>query len=385
MKYMVAHSCGHDEEVCLYGNNRDRERKIQWLESIPCPACREAEAERKTQERTRELGLPDLKGTQRQTEWATVIRLSQLGEIKNLADRKAERMPVLEERLASAEDEERIERRKKALENARAYLARLVEAIDGISGIQEASWWIDHRNASADGLIDAYEEYRGIERARAVEKEAELQMVTMEPEVKQTSTVVTLTAIGDSSVAIRCDRDEHIRLTLRANGFTWDRGLTAWLKPTTEKTGPLKDLAPDTARILLEAGVAVRTSPRCVEAVKSGDYEPECYLWVGRYSKDNSKLAIDKAAGIKNYPEGRETYSGKYVLVDPALWREIREFADLNGYRITRLAEEMLRKAEETTVTVKPAPKIDEGKEDALKAILESPRDILDDLKEEEE
>ena len=50
MKYTVTFSCGHTEEVELFGKGSDRERKIAWYEkSGLCPECYKAmkEAEKK--------------------------------------------------------------------------------------------------------------------------------------------------------------------------------------------------------------------------------------------------------------------------------------------------------------------------------------------------
>jgi hypothetical protein len=39
-KYYPPYSCGHSREVVLYGPHRERERKLAWLETVPCPACK---------------------------------------------------------------------------------------------------------------------------------------------------------------------------------------------------------------------------------------------------------------------------------------------------------------------------------------------------------
>lgn len=39
-KYTVRHSCGHDREYQLFGKAAERERKLDWLATLPCPRCR---------------------------------------------------------------------------------------------------------------------------------------------------------------------------------------------------------------------------------------------------------------------------------------------------------------------------------------------------------
>lgn len=38
-KYTVKHSCGHERTVQLYGPEKERERKLDWMGSEDCPQC----------------------------------------------------------------------------------------------------------------------------------------------------------------------------------------------------------------------------------------------------------------------------------------------------------------------------------------------------------
>jgi hypothetical protein len=75
----INHTCGHQDRVQLYGPGRDRERKIAWLETKPCPACVKTEREKLRAEETeaakqQSAGLPVFKGTEPQIEWAHRVR-----------------------------------------------------------------------------------------------------------------------------------------------------------------------------------------------------------------------------------------------------------------------------------------------------------------------
>ena len=78
-KYEIKHSCGHVETVNICGTNvhGERDRKIAWLESIP---CRECEGAAKA-EQAREDGLPELVGSPKQVSWAIDIRKDALAKI----------------------------------------------------------------------------------------------------------------------------------------------------------------------------------------------------------------------------------------------------------------------------------------------------------------
>lgn len=103
MKYTVTYSCGHEEEIQLFGPNKDRERRIAAFESQECPACRAAKA-------------PELTGSAKQVAWA--------------ADIKAKGLPDVDENHAA--------------------MAVLVDRV--VSSKDSAKWWIDHRDFAAHDI-----------------------------------------------------------------------------------------------------------------------------------------------------------------------------------------------------------------------------------------
>lgn len=78
--YKINFSCGHTETIQLFGKIADRERRIAWLENSGiCSECyKKAQAEqraRATAEAAEATAdLPQLKGSDKQIAWATVIR-----------------------------------------------------------------------------------------------------------------------------------------------------------------------------------------------------------------------------------------------------------------------------------------------------------------------
>ena len=392
MKYMVEHSCGHCVEHELFGPTRDRERKIEWMATIPCPECREKEAKEAAMAFAAERGLPELTGTQKQVDWALSLRNDMVDlmetEVKHLTAGVAKWDEILKDLALKAEEDpsvsEKLERKKELLEKHREQLKATEEALEAIYGVREAHWWIEHRSTSVSAIIAATKELAGQKKEAEIVAEAVSKMVIMEPEKKETGTVAVV-LVDRERIAVTSEKDDVIRTTLKANGFSWDGGARAWTKAICEMTGEAKDLLPDTARILLEAGVPVKASREVKEAVESGSYEPECHRWIKVSSRDSKKLYIFKANGV-SFPSGSKTTWEGGALISPTRWKEIREFAELNGYRITKRANELLSKAEAATVAVKPAAKTDEqvDAKEKLQAILESSRDILDDLKDED-
>ena len=70
MKYIITHTCGHDEEVELFGKGTERKRRIAAMEAHECPECRAKHAA----ERDNAKGYAALKGSPKQVAWATDIR-----------------------------------------------------------------------------------------------------------------------------------------------------------------------------------------------------------------------------------------------------------------------------------------------------------------------
>ena len=74
-KYTVKFSCGHVEEVNLYGPEVERQRKIRHMrECWLCPACYEQSKLDEIASLETELGLPALTGSEKQVQWARSLR-----------------------------------------------------------------------------------------------------------------------------------------------------------------------------------------------------------------------------------------------------------------------------------------------------------------------
>ncbi|MGN7457432.1 hypothetical protein ACTHPH_21695 [Paenibacillus pasadenensis] len=83
-KYYITHTCGHGHEHVLFGKNTDRERILKSQERSECPDCVRAKNIANAKANALKEGLSDLKGTEKQTEWAEQIRIRQLPVLKAL-------------------------------------------------------------------------------------------------------------------------------------------------------------------------------------------------------------------------------------------------------------------------------------------------------------
>jgi hypothetical protein len=100
--YDVHYSCGHTADIQLFGPNRERQRRLEWLESQGlCPGCFRDKKARENAEQnaaaeswSAQEGLPVLDGTQKQCAWAETIRQKALTRLCDLLQRMAEDFPA---------------------------------------------------------------------------------------------------------------------------------------------------------------------------------------------------------------------------------------------------------------------------------------------------
>lgn len=123
MKYEITHSCGHTEEVQLYGTAKERERREKAMSSCKCDACRAQDA--------RDAGITE--GSDKQLAWALDIRREMESGLNGLVN-------VAVQHKATAEQ----------LETVRGNVAKAIEKLHGKS---DARWFIDNRGASAMKLF----------------------------------------------------------------------------------------------------------------------------------------------------------------------------------------------------------------------------------------
>lgn len=90
MKYNIKFSCGHEGVIELYGKQEERERKIYLAERYGyCPECearKREEENKKNSELAKAIGLPELKGSEKQIAWAETIRMKFVEANKYLFD-----------------------------------------------------------------------------------------------------------------------------------------------------------------------------------------------------------------------------------------------------------------------------------------------------------
>lgn len=136
-KYTVDYTCGHSKEVQLFGPEKDRKRKLEWMASQVCLDCENAQETTVAQAYSQSNNLPALQGsTDKGRAWAETIRMQEITS----TERKLQEYEAKDkQRLTAeqfAESQPLRDRFKQLLEEAKQQTA--------------VSWWLDHK----DGMLE---------------------------------------------------------------------------------------------------------------------------------------------------------------------------------------------------------------------------------------
>lgn len=137
MKYLVSHICGHRDWYDLYGPVVQRNVRIDKLHKRSCTSCQRDHDRVAALASAQNMALPALIGSERQVDWALIIRFHKLEEVS-----RARRALADEGRLRNTHPEI-LERVLEEFDNAAALL----------SGITQTRWWIDHRDEGVTALL----------------------------------------------------------------------------------------------------------------------------------------------------------------------------------------------------------------------------------------
>lgn len=179
-KYEITHSCGHVRTYNLFGKTDDRNRKIEWLESQPCPDCKREEENAESAKKAAAENRPVLTGSEKQVAWANTLReevISEIGaERGTAAERKLRGVLDLVTTGSTKSDPvdtviEAIERRlRKQLKEQSAIMAAAKDIaanlgtdkdakiismmMDAVNEVTDAKTWIDNRGDMVEYLAN---------------------------------------------------------------------------------------------------------------------------------------------------------------------------------------------------------------------------------------
>lgn len=371
----------------MRNNSREARSFEEWAEKniTECKECEEkriaakrAEENARSAEAAGERGWPVLEGTEKQVAWATTIREQQIpGMIVQLT-----------RALARAREREKTER----IEHFELCI-RAIEYL--IANNTKASWWIDNNNAMTieKAVGNVYkdmkanpEKYAITEAVKAAEAEAMDDMVTIAQPMRQTHEGVVDIRASEQSVTAAYRKDDNFRELVKALGYRWNANSGVWDMTIGLKTGTAAERAAELGNKLLNAGFAIRIQDaETLRNAIEGNYEPMTHRWIAKLDED---FFITWAYDDSFYDQARRLPGAKYkkpgMRVPAREYDAILDFARAYGFRMTPGALELLNEMQSKSTVVTPAaPKAPEYDEHPLSDVLNTSREVLDDLIDE--
>lgn len=318
MKYMITHSCGHTEEVAIFGKNDYRQWRIRTLESEVCSECSKKQAQERMQSLEEEYGLPELEGSEKQIDWARRIRAA---------------------KFAEADDD--------------------YEVIEYMSKITRAKWWIDNRDESLYWLKGEIEKEAGRMEAREIQKKIDVDF-TVFPENMKEGAVTVKIIITPDEVRAEFQKDAGAIDVMHDCHFNFYVPEAYWYHTIGTTSGTAEDRAAELMNKLLTAGYPVicdndEVKRKAVEA----DYEEEHTRWIlagptikAGTKKDGKYLKITigyKDGTYEKWSDVGARYDRPNMIIRIEKWQAVMDMAEKLGYKFTPNAEKMIQDYQEAS------------------------------------
>lgn len=385
-KYTGIFSCGHEGVVGIIGPIKDREWKKEKAFSKMCPECyakylkeEREKTNKEAEEKSKEWELPELTGTEKQVSWANTLRIQFIDKIKD-------GLKHINEYGLDRYDREELRDQKISLKKFKLFIQDIDILIDYVlTNKTDSIFYIDNRTWSLSTIILLYKEIQTtkekeemkdiFDEATIIPKEVKHPGIV---EIKYTEDRITV--IYENNTAFR---DIVKNLGYKRNG--------AWEKTVKEINGSYKDRVAELGNRLLNAGFSILIlDEELREKAINADYEAECKRWI-HLRQDSKKLAINWTDGSDLYNAARKLPGSKWsspsVIVDVSHFKELEEFAELYDFKFTTAVIDYIEKYKEeikSLSTVEVVNFKEYIEKDGLQDILNSSRDILDDLKEDD-
>lgn len=386
--YYGTFSCGCEGRVNVIGPHKYREFKIERAFSKICPECYEKhlkekreKANREAEKKNKEWELPELTGTEKQVAWANTLRIEFIDKIKN-------KLHELNENRIDRDYKEYLRDNNILLKEFKIFIKDVDWLIDYIlNNKTEAIFYIDNRTFSLNLLMSLYKENE-IAKEREEMKDIIDESTLAPKEIKYPGFVEI--KFNEDNISATYEKNYDFRDIVKDLGYKWGNG--CWIKKIKETSGLYKDRVAELGNKLLNAGFSVLIlDEEARKKAVNADYEVECTRWIYR-RKGTTKLALNWKERNENlYNAARKLPGSKWdspsVIVDVSHFKEIEEFAESYGFKFTVTAREYIEKYKEE-ITGLSTVEVVNSKEciekDGLKEILNSSRDVLDDLKEDD-
>jgi hypothetical protein len=377
--YYGTFRCGHEGRVNIVGPTKNRQYIADGKFDNLCEECGKKAFLEKVEkenaiaaEKSKEMELPVLVGSEKQIVWANSIRQKWIDYIDNkiiYLDSENENFRVFENKMSAFSEMKQIAS------------AELVDFI--VNNFKSAKWYIDNRSLQTIIVLGMfYKLYIKTKLESKIEKEMEKEIneeLTIHPENEISHNVVEITSSKDY-IEVKFDYDrDMVDLIKRLDGYKWSGSI--WRKELEPLNNDVIDRISEVGNHFLKNGYPVKfEDDKVIKSAINAIFVPEFTKWIKFHLKEK-KLVIN------NYEKSRKLPTQKYVngktLINLSAYKELEDFADMFGYKFSPMALEAIEKYKDNFKVEKiSSPKNKDKELNKLEEILNSDVDILDDLKD---
>lgn len=365
--------CGGTFEKVKYNcaNRSDADRWEAWAVEYfdTCPDCwkqEQKEASEKVHQKQMEYGFAELRGP----EWLVQKAVEQRQKFIDFGLRKF-----------SAEI---IQQLKGETEVTEPVIAKAKE-------IASADWW-DTPGDALNRICDI------LDKEEKASEEEKKQEKAPEPQKPEKFTLVAEDALdvscelvaGKGKVIVKTSGySKKVTDVMHAQKYTWDRTFYWWYRIMPEEK--IEDgIAEIGAQLNQEHITCTYPSRDIADKAINGTYEVENKRWILSVTKDGEAtgwlaLEFEKGAGV--YEAAMKIKGARYrnyqIEVFMRNYREIRDFAQIYNFQISKAADEVMKTEEANSMIGSAMVKKLESEGKTLEDILNSSRDVLEDLKDD--
>lgn len=347
--YYENYSCGHEGRINIIGPTKDRQWKAdRHFDNNLCEECKKEKIKQENEnskQKSLELELPELEGTEKQVDWANTIRLEILDKIKDS------------------------------------------DVYDFIAMNEtKASFWIDNRNID----IEKYYKDNLDKKVKQLEDKEKIEEINAEATVYPLNQIhpgVVEIYPYKNEIEIQYTKNEKFKKIVKSFGYRWDY---SWTKKTNGYTGPSEERAAEIGHKLLSEGFAIRIiDKKILSNAINGNYKPEITRWIKK-DTENGCFAISwSGRNDKLYRTAKSINSAKYsngkILIKADYYNEIEDFANLCGFSFSEEALELLNYMKNLNKNIVNTEYIEKNENKSLEYILKTSNEVIIDLKEDED
>lgn len=160
-QYVAVYRCGHSKIVNLYGKSSDRDKKLDYLKTVDCPACVKKAELKKMEEDTNRASalavqekLPILDGSPKQVRWAISIRQNTIERLEALLEEGEAKHHFLNRTMVLKKAFSSLSQKSMVVESVDELQKILTDVVQGeldrIKKETKATYFIDHRDYDSD-------------------------------------------------------------------------------------------------------------------------------------------------------------------------------------------------------------------------------------------